>query len=77
MINLKLHKFVDETIDIRLVCNCTSVENWVKTMVEICEQEPDLDFDGDIREEIEGYIQNKTREGEMIWSDSLGSVVLL
>lgn len=71
-IELKLN----EIIDLRLIEDCKSVGEWVvevnKSMTE------DEEFDQEVNEEdIELYINGKLREGEVIWSESTGSMITL
>jgi len=71
-IELKLN----EIIDLRLIEDCRSVQEWItevnKSMTE------DEEFNQDTKEEdIELYINGKLREGEVIWSESTGSMITL
>ena len=43
----------------------------------ILAENPDVNPEGDIKQQIENYITRKKNDGEMIWSDTLGSVIKL
>lgn len=65
-----------EYIDLRLVDQCNSVEEWVKAVSLTLETDSDLTGDKEhIEERVETYVELKRNEGELIWSDTLGSVV--
>lgn len=70
---------LSEFIDLRLVDECNDMKEWVESVSKAMEDDPDMkqeDKKG-IGERVEKYIEDKRAEGEIIWSDSLGSVVML
>lgn len=62
-----------EVVDLCLVEDCRDQSEWVGAVARLLEEDGEID---DIsRERIEGYLEAKSRDGEMIWSDSIGCVV--
>jgi hypothetical protein len=67
---------LSEIIDLRLIDECRSLEEWI-IEVQKCIMEAD-DLEHEIsKSEIETFITSKMREGEMIWSDSTGCMVAI
>jgi hypothetical protein len=62
-----------EIVDLCLVEDCRDQVEWVGAVASLLEEDGEID---DIsRERIDGYLEAKSRDGEMIWSDSIGCVV--
>lgn len=72
---LKLNEF----IDLRLVDECRNLKEWVESVSQAMEEDPELGPEDkkSIEKRVEKYITDKKVEGEIIWSDSLGSIVIL
>lgn len=68
---------VSEYIDLRLVDECKTVEEWVNAVGLALREDPDFESPDDLEEKLSAYVDCKRNEGEMVWSDSLGSVVLI
>jgi len=68
---------VSEYIDLRLVDECQTVEEWVMAVSEAMRQDPDFAEPKELEEKITAYVEAKRKEGEMIWSDHLGALVLI
>lgn len=69
---------ITECIDLMLVDECKTVEEWVRAVS--LSIESDEEFLGEkehIKEKIEVYVERKRNEGELIWSDTLGSIVTI
>jgi hypothetical protein len=68
-----------EVVDLRIITDCESIEEWTSAVVEVIMEDPEfksLDKE-EVRERVENYVGYKRNEGEMIWSDTLGSVATL
>ena len=65
---------LSEIIDLKLIDDCVSCDEWV-IEVQKCLSEDEELTDTVSREEIELFVNTKMREGEMIWSDSTGCML--
>jgi len=61
-------------IDLRLVNGAKTIEEWVTEVSKTLGNEP-VELPENITAFIKGYIDNKLKNGEVLWSDSLGAVV--
>jgi hypothetical protein len=69
---------VSEYIDLRIVDECQTIEEWVNAVGQVMKDDPDFDEEKEgLEERITNYIEHKRNEGELVWSESLGSVVLI
>lgn len=68
---------ISEYIDLRLVDECKTIEEWVIAVGQAMKEDPDFDGGKEIEEKISSYVEIKRNEGELVWSESLGSVVLI
>jgi hypothetical protein len=68
-----------EYIDLRLIDQCTNMEEWIEMVGQALREDPELNItkEEEVMENIKEYVENKKNNGELIWSDSLGAVVLL
>jgi hypothetical protein len=73
----KLYVLIDECIDLRYTHHCKSLEEWINQTAKILAENPDINPENDVKQQIENYITRKKNDGEMIWSDTLGSVIKL
>jgi len=75
----KLFIAVDECIDLRYVSECKSLDEWITQTTMILGEDTELDTIGkdEMSKRVEDYITRKRNDGEMIWSESLGSVIKL
>lgn len=69
---------MNEIVDLRHIEDCRSVEEWV---IEVSKIANDVE-DGDLvtkmtKEDVKRFIDNKMRDGELIWSDTTGSMISL
>jgi len=76
----KFDKLLSEWIDLRVITECQNVDEWTHEIAQALkssDEADDIDFGTDIEQRVEEYIDNKRNDGELIWSKSLGTVVLL
>lgn len=77
----KFETILSEWIDLRMVTECANVDEWVHSVGRAFKDNEDtmgeIDIDHDIEQRIEEFVDNKRNDGELIWSNSLGAVVLL
>jgi hypothetical protein len=76
----RLEMVFEECVDLRYVTECESIEEWVTAISRIIKDNEDLDIDDkidELRERIGKLVDTKRCEGEMIWSDSLGTVIMI
>lgn len=67
-----------EFIDLRLIDECKGPEEWIKSVSLALREDPEFHIgDEDIEGKVEAYVGRKRNEGELIWSDTLGSVVTI
>jgi hypothetical protein len=65
---------MSEIIDLRLIDECGSIEEWVSEVQRCIMEANDLEREVS-RAEIESFVSGKMREGEMIWSESTGCML--
>jgi len=63
---------IDEAIDLRLVDDCTDVEEWIRNVTEIVNETSDVKITSD---DVKNYIEDGIREGNLIWSSKLGTII--
>lgn len=68
---------VSEYIDLRLIDECKTVEEWVKAVSQALKNDPDFVTDEETEKKVGLYVETKRNEGDLVWSESLGSVVLI
>jgi len=75
----KFELVVDEFVDLRLVTECDSMEEWVEAVTRTIQDDKAIaeEIGSDIGDRVKTYVMDKRNEGELIWSDTLGTVVLL
>jgi len=67
---------LNEVIDLKLIEDCKTTEEWVKEVNKAINE--DEEFEQKVSEEdIELHINSKMREGEVIWSETIGSIIAL
>ena len=65
---------LSQYIDLRLVEKCPTIDTWIKEVGNALGNEP-IEIPGDVEEAVKTYVDNKSSNGELLWSDTLGSVV--
>lgn len=67
-----------EFIDLRLIDECRDPEEWIKSVGLALREDPEFPAsDGGIEEKVAAYVGRKRNDGELIWSDTLGSIVTI
>lgn len=70
----------EECVDLRYVTECENIEEWITAISKIIKDNEDLGVEDkidELRERINKLVDTKRCEGEMIWSDSLGTVIMI
>jgi hypothetical protein len=73
---LQLH--LRSFIDLHLVSECASLQEWIIAVSDEMREDPDIEMDSlpeDLEDAIGKYVAEKQSDGEMIWSEKLGSVM--
>jgi hypothetical protein len=70
----KLEVKMSEIIDLKLIDDCRTIEEWVSEVQRLLNDDKDLDKEIDVAS-IVSFVDAKTREGEMIWSESTGCML--
>lgn len=65
---------ISEIIDLRLIDDCRNTKEWVGEVHKLLSEDRELDKEISTSE-ISKFVENKTREGEMIWSNSTGCIL--
>ena len=70
---------ITEYIDLRYVSECKDIDEWISAVGKGLSEDPDLDTNDDenIKDKIEEFIGDKRDDGEVIWSESLGTVIMV
>lgn len=70
---------MDECIGLRYVSECKDEKEWIRGVSKNIEKNPDIEIEknNEIEDKIKKYIDNKRNEGEIIWSDTLGTMLML
>ena len=68
-----------ECIDLRYISECRDPEEWIAEIGKVLRENPELGLEGDptVEERISQIIDVKRGDGEVIWSDSLGTILML
>jgi len=67
---------LNEIVDLRIIEDCNTIDEWVTEVHRVLEEDEEIDQKVD-NDEIKEFVNIKMREGEVLWSDSIGSVVPL
>jgi hypothetical protein len=70
----KLEVKISEVVDLRLIDDCKDVKEWVSEVQKMLVEDEDLGDEISINT-IMDFVESKTREGEMIWSESTGCML--
>jgi len=70
----KIEIKIDEAIDLRLVDECYDIDEWINSVAEIV-NESLVDDEKVTTNLIKNYIDEKIREGNLVWSEKLGTVI--
>ena len=74
-----LETTINEYIDLRFVDSCKTLDEWIHAVGTALRDDPytEVDIDNELENKIKNYIEDKKQLGELIWSESLGTAVLL
>jgi len=65
---------LEEIIDLHLIDDCKSTEEWITEVINMVKN--DIENPMEItKDQVENYIDRKTREGELLWSGSTGCML--
>jgi len=70
----KLEVKLSEVVDLRLIDDCRDAKEWVSEVQKMLVEDEDLDIEVSA-DEVMNFVESKTREGEMIWSESTGCML--
>lgn len=77
----RFETILSEWIDLRMITECANVDEWIHEISRAFKNNEDaireIDVDHDINQRVENFVEDKRNDGELIWSDKLGTVVLL
>lgn len=65
---------VAEVIDLKLIDDCRDVDEWVSEVQRLLSEDKELGEEISMKE-ISTFVESKSREGEMIWSESTGCML--
>lgn len=69
---------MNEFIDLRLIDECKNLEEWIQAVSSTLKEDPEFVTDNiDVEKDITIYVEKRKSEGELIWSESLGSAVTI
>jgi len=69
---------MNEIIDLRHIEDCRNLDEWIEEVSKIANDIEDPEMKLDITSEnVRMFVENKMRDGELIWSDTTGSVISL
>ncbi len=67
---------LSEVIDLKLIEDCSDVDEWATEVKKCLDRDKDIDLEAK-EAQIKSFVENKMREGDMIWSTSAGCVVAI
>lgn len=73
----KLDNKLQEIIDLRLLEECESIEEWISGATNIITEEWGDELDEVSESDIQRFTETKMRDGLVIWSDSIGGVIAI
>lgn len=68
-----IHNKINELIDLQLIIDCKDMDEWIKEVKNVFAEER-LDFPED---HIRNHMETRLREGQVIWSTSLGCPIII
>lgn len=71
---------LEECVDLRYVSECVDVEEWTTAVSRVLKENADLELEdevGELRKKIADIIDAKRNDGDIIWSDSLGAMIMI
>jgi hypothetical protein len=75
----ELEATINEFIDLRLIDSCNSLSEWVTAVGKVIRQNTyaEVEETDNLEERVLNYVIDKKENGELIWSNTLGTAVLL
>lgn len=77
----KFETILSEWIDLRMITECANVDEWAYAVGQAFKNNEDimkeLDLGQDVEQRIEEFVETRKNDGDLIWSNTLGAVVLL
>jgi hypothetical protein len=70
----------EECVDLRYVSECEDTEEWITAVSRILKENIDLEIKDEVnelRDKITKIVETKRNDGEIIWSDSLGAMIII
>jgi len=67
---------LNEIIDLRIIEDCKTMAEWITEVSKVVKEDKDIDQKV-TDEDIELFVNGRIREGEVIWSDSIGSIIAI
>lgn len=67
---------LNEIIDLRIIEDCKTMKEWITEVSKVVKEDKDTDQKV-TTEDIELFVNGRMREGEIIWSDSVGSIIAI
>jgi len=71
---------LEECVDLRYVSECRDVSEWVKAVSRALKENVDLEIEDSLNElenKIIEMVETKRNDGEIIWSNSLGAMIMI
>jgi len=68
-----IHTKISELIDLQIITDCKDIDEWIKEVKNVFSEER-LDFP---KEHIHSHVESRIREGQIIWSTSLGCPIAI
>ena len=65
---------IDEIIDLNLIDDCSNSEEWASEVYKLLKEE---NYEGIDKNKVSAYIMAKVREGEIVWSESIGCMITI
>jgi len=76
----KFENTLSEIMDLRIIDECKTMQEWVKEVTGVIKQHPDVetkDSDEEIMKKVQYFVDMKKDDGELVWSEPIGAPVLL
>jgi hypothetical protein len=76
----KIEIAFEECIDLRYVSECHSIDEWITAVSRVLKENIDLEIEDSLNElqnKVTGMVRTKQNDGEIIWSDSLGAMIMI
>jgi len=71
---------LEECVDLRYVSECQGVDEWITAVSRILKENVDLEIEDEVntlKSKITKMVEAKRNDGEIIWSESLGTMIMI